>query len=185
MALSEPRAVARLRSESGFTLVDMLFVLGLIGLLSSLAVPGLTRARGAAQASSAMAHLRLINSAELSYAISCGLGFYSPDLPTLGVPPPASTAPFIPLDLSSGLTVSKAGFLFEVYGTPAAGAPPSCNGLPAGEGAPGYWASADPQNPPVTVYFGTNSSGLVYQHSASLAGLIPEIGPSPIGTLAQ
>jgi type II secretory pathway pseudopilin PulG len=185
MACSEPNAVARLRSESGFTLVDLLFVMGLIGILSTLAVPGLTRARGAAQASSAMANLRLINSAELSYAISCGLGFYSPDLPTLGIPPPASDAPFISLDLATGIQVNKSGFLFEVYGTPAAGAPMSCNGLPAGQGSPGYWAVADPLNPPVTVFFGTNASGLMYTHSATLAGVIPETGPSTVGTISQ
>jgi hypothetical protein len=185
MAPSEPRAVARLRSESGFTLIDLLFVLGLIGLLSTLAVPGLTRARGAAQASSAMANLRLVNSAELSYAISCGLGFYSPDLPTLGVPPPSSSAPFISKDLSSDVTVNKSGFLFEVFGTPAAGAPASCNGLPAGQGSPGYWATADPLDPPVTIFYGTNSSGMMYKHPTSLAGVIPETGPSSVGTLVQ
>lgn len=185
MALLEPRAVARLRSEGGFTLVDLVFVIGLIGLLSALAVPGLTRARGAAQASSAMANLRLVNSAELSYAISCGLGFYSPDLPTLGIPPPASNSAFISKDLSSGVTVNKSGFLFEVYGTPAAGAPPSCNGLPAGEGTPGYWAVADPLNSSITTFFGTNAGGLLYQHTATLAGVIPESGPSSVGTIVQ
>jgi hypothetical protein len=181
MALSEPRAVARLRSESGFTLVDLLFVVGLIGLLSALAVPGLTRAKGSAQASSAVANLRLINSAQLSYAISCGLGFYSPDLPTLGIAPPGSTSPFLSRDLAADVTVNRSGFLFEVGGTAAPGAPPSCNGLAAGEGSPGYWAVADPLNPEITTFFGTNASGLLYQHSATLATTIPESGPSPVG----
>jgi prepilin-type N-terminal cleavage/methylation domain-containing protein len=70
-------------NESGFTLIDLLFVIALIGLLSTLAIPGLMKARGAAQASSALGTIRVINTGQLSYAISCGLGFYAPDLPTL------------------------------------------------------------------------------------------------------
>src|SRR5687767_5667823 len=54
-------------NEKGFTLIDMLFVIGLIGLLSTLAIPGLMRARGAAQSSSALGTIRVVNSAQLSY----------------------------------------------------------------------------------------------------------------------
>jgi type II secretory pathway pseudopilin PulG len=53
----------------------MLFVISLVGLLSVLALPGFLRARGAAQASSALGTMRAINSGQLSYAITCGLGF--------------------------------------------------------------------------------------------------------------
>ena len=84
-----------LRNQRGFTLIDILFVVGLIGVLCSMAIPGLTRARGAAQASSALGTLRVINSAQLSFAITCGLGFYSPDLQTLGVRPPSATDAFL------------------------------------------------------------------------------------------
>ena len=49
---------------AGFTLIDMLFVVGLIGVLASMAIPGMMKARGAAQAASALGTLRLINSAE-------------------------------------------------------------------------------------------------------------------------
>ena len=78
----------RRRGDAGFTLIDMLFVVALIGLLASLAIPGLMKARGAAQSTSAIGTLRVVNSGELSFAITCGLGFYSPDLPTLGVAAP-------------------------------------------------------------------------------------------------
>lgn len=185
MALSEPRAVARLRSERGFTLIDMLFVVGLIGLLSALAVPGLTRARGAAQASSALANLRLVNSAQLSYAITCGLGFYAPDLPTLGTPPLASQTPFLGADMSGAAIINKSGYQIEVFGTPAANAPESCNGLAAGNGSPGYKVRADPLDVPMVRFFGTNSSGLMYEHTASLFAVIPEAGPSGVGALLK
>ena len=88
--------VARVGNQKGFTLIDMLFVIALIGVLSTLAIPGLMRARGAAQSSSALGTIRVVNSAQLSFAITCGLGFYSPDFPTLARRPPGSKEAFLP-----------------------------------------------------------------------------------------
>ena len=83
------RATTR-RREAGFTLIDMMFVVALVGLLMTMAIPGLMRARGAAQVASAIGTMRTVNSAQLSYAITCGLGFYAPDFPTLGMKPPSA-----------------------------------------------------------------------------------------------
>lgn len=185
MALSEPRAVARLRSERGFTLIDLIFVIGMIALLSTLAVPGLMRAKGAAQSSSALASLRVINSAELSYAISCGLGFYAPSLPPLGVAPPASSTPFLTAELAAAATVNRSGYQFRLLGTGLAGAPASCNGVAAGQGSPGYKVAADPLEASNTKFFASNSGGLLYQHNVSMFATIPEAGPSPVGVLVQ
>lgn len=172
----------RADGQAGFTLIDLLFVVGLIGLLCSLAVPGLMRARGAAQAASALGSMRVIGSGQLSYAITCGLGFYSPDLPTLGVPPPASVDPFLPTDLSGGVTVIKGGYTLAMFGTPLPGAPPSCNGLGMGQTAPGFAVVADPLNPLENGrFFGMNADGTMYEHSASLAAVMPEAGPPPVG----
>jgi type II secretory pathway pseudopilin PulG len=183
MAHTEPRAVGRTRSERGFTLIDLLFVVGLIALLSSLAVPGLTRARGAAQASSAVASLRTINSGQLSYAISCGLGFYAPDLPSLGARPPGATEAFLGRDLTAGVVVLRSGFEFELFGTGQPSAPASCNGVAAGQGAPGYKVVADPIDPAITRFFGSNASGMLWEnYGASLWGAMPEAQPSPVGT---
>ena len=41
-----------------------------------------------------------INSSQLSCAITCGLGFYSPDLPTLGIQPPGAIDAFLPPEMS-------------------------------------------------------------------------------------
>jgi prepilin-type N-terminal cleavage/methylation domain-containing protein len=175
------------RHESGFTLIDLLFVIALIGVLASMAIPGLMRARGAAQASSALGTLRVVNSAQLTYAISCGLGFYSPDFPTLGVAPPNSTEGYLPDELSSGLTIDKSGYIFSLAGTPLGGAPPTCNGLAAGAAAPGYAVVADPLDPSGSVgrYFGTNADGLIYQDSSSLATTMPENGAPSVGRPIQ
>ncbi|HSL21759.1 MAG TPA: type II secretion system protein [Vicinamibacterales bacterium] len=181
MAPTEPRAVATVRSERGFTLIDLLFVMGMIAVLSALAIPGLTRARGAAQSTSAVTSMRTINSAQLSFAISCGFGFYAPDLPALGIPPPASTAPYLSDDLTSGVTVMRSGYIFELLGTPAAMAPPSCNGLGAGQTAANYKVAADPVDPLIQRFYGTNANGVVYWHTASLFAPMPEFGLPPVG----
>jgi hypothetical protein len=173
------------RSEAGFTLIDMLFVVALIGLLASMAIPGLMKARGAAQASSAIGTLRVLNSAELSFAITCGLGFYSPDLPTLGAAPPGSVEAFLPDEMVGGFTFIKSGYNFSLAGTPLAGAPASCNGLGAGQASPGYATVGDPLDPSTARFFGTNSDGVIYQNSATLSATMPETGKPPAGTPIQ
>ena len=130
------------QSESGFTLIDLLFVVALIGLLSTLAIPGLMRARGAAQSASALGTMRVVNSAQLSFAITCGFGFYAPDLPTLGVRPPAAPEAFLGPELSAGPTLVKSGYTFSMGAVGIAGAPGSCNGLAAGAGACGLRPSS-------------------------------------------
>ena len=170
-------------NEKGFTLIDMLFVIGLIGLLSTLAIPGLMRARGAAQSSSAVGTLRVVNSAQLSFAITCGLGFYSPDFPTLAVKPPGAVEAFLSPELATGPTFMKSGYNFSLAGTALAGAPATCNGLPAGSAAPGYAVVADQLDAPPTAgrFYGANADGVIYEHTSSLGAIMPESGPPSSG----
>jgi type II secretory pathway pseudopilin PulG len=170
------------RGESGFSLIDLLFVIALIGLLSTLAIPGLMRARGAAQSASALGTMKVVNGAQLSFAITCGLGFYSPDLQTLGDAPPSSPEAFLPPEMSSGPTFIKSAYTFSMAGTPIPGAPGSCNGLSVGAASSGYALVADPLDvSPGARYFGTNSDGTVYEDSASYVTTMPEAGAPPGG----
>ncbi len=170
------------RGEAGFTLIDLLFVISLIGLLSTLAIPGLMRARGAAQSASALGTIKVVNGAQLSFAITCGLGFYSPDFATLGVKPPSSVEAFLPPELSSGPTFVKSGYLFSMAGTPLTGAPGSCNGLAPSAAATGYAIVAEPldKTPPAR-YLGSNADGTLWEHTASLEPLMPETGAPSAG----
>jgi hypothetical protein len=181
----EPTLRQRKRRDAGFTLIDMLFVVGLIGVLASIAIPGMMKARGAAQSASALGTLRLLNSAELSFAITCGLGFYSPDLPTLGVPPPGAADAFLAAEMTGDFTFNRSGYTFSLAGSALAGAPASCNGLGVGQAAPGYAATADPIDASVARYFGTNSDGVIYQHLSTLSATMPESGGPPAGSPIQ
>ena len=173
---------ATTNGESGFTLIDLLFTASLICTIATMALPSLLRAKNVAQSASAIATLRVVNSAQLSFAVTCGSGFYSPTFTRLGVAPPSSPTAFLPAELSTGASFVKQGYSFSMTGTALPGAPASCNGLAAGGAAPGYTAVADPLDPGGNPHFyATNADGTIYVHTATFNGVMPESGPSPIG----
>ena len=131
---SGPESIVRnIRKDDGFTLIDMLFVCGLIGILSVIALPGLLMAKQAAGSASAIGSLRAINSAELTYALTCGGGFYAPNLTTLacrrrqqrGV---SSRRTWRPPTTSSRRRATR----FNSRARRTRGAPATCNGLAPG-----------------------------------------------------
>src|SRR6266581_1020274 len=121
-----------MRSAAGFAIIDLLFVCGIIGLLSGIALPRLMAAKGSAQAASAVSTLRTIGSGEVAFAITCGNGFYAPTLSTLGKPPVGSSEGFVKGDLAAADTVNKSGYQFQVFATPYGGSPDTCNALGVG-----------------------------------------------------
>jgi type IV pilus assembly protein PilA len=172
-----------IRRPDGFALIDLLFVIGIIGVLSIIALPKLLLAKQAAGAASAIGSLRSVNSAQLTFALTCGAGFYAPNLTTLGMAPAGSPEAFISPNLATGDTVMRAGYTIQLKGVPYAGAPSSCNGLAAGAAAQGFKAAADPNQAENKRYFATNSNGQMYEHNGSLWAIIGESGEPPAGHL--
>ncbi|MDE3153694.1 MAG: hypothetical protein KGN76_01255 [Acidobacteriota bacterium] len=169
----------------GFTLVDLMFVVFMIMVLSLIALPSLLTAKTAASAASAIGSMRTIGSSQLTYALTCGGGFYAPNLVTLGTAPPGSTAPFIGGGLGTANSVVKSGYRVQMLGPAFAGAPTTCNGLGAGLAAQAYKATADPMAPNVTRFFGTNANGVIYENTTSLWGVMPDVGEPPAGKPIQ
>jgi len=174
-----------MRKADGFALIDILFVCALMGVLMSIALPRMLMARQSAGAASAIGSMRTIHSAELTFALTCGAGFYAPNLTTLGRAPAGSREAFISPNLATSNTVSRSGYIMQVDGTPYPGAPGSCNGLGMGEAAQGWRAFADPVGSDNKRFFGTNVNGAIWEWNSTLGPVIPEVGEPGSGQLLR
>jgi type II secretory pathway pseudopilin PulG len=168
-------------ADRGFALLDLIFVCGIIGLLCGIALPRLLLAKQAAGSASAISSMRSIASAELTYALTCGNGFYAPNLTTLGKPPDGSREPFISGDLGSADVVTKSGYLVQLSATAYGSALPTCNGLDAGAAGQAFKAGADPAEPGNARFFGVNANGYIYEDTSSLFAAMPESGEPASG----
>ena len=163
-------------NQRGFALLDLIFVCAIIGILASIAMPRFITAKSSAGAASAIGSMRVVNSAQLTYALSCGGGFYAPNLTTLGRAPAGSTVGFIGPELGAANSVVKSGYVVQIAAAPFAGAPASCNGLAVGAAGKGYKAGADPVESQNTRFFAINADGTIYEDTASLYAGMPESG---------
>jgi type IV pilus assembly protein PilA len=166
-------------SKHGFTLIELMFVAGIISVLAALATPALTKAKMAADEASAIASLRVIHTAQQTFWGTCGNGYYSPSLQNLGLS--VGGAPgFLSADVSGPAPVVKSGYEFDMVSTnPIPGT--SCN---AGALVVTYHATADPLPGRGRRYFGANSGGAIYQSGGTLFGVMPDMGAAPAPAVA-
>jgi hypothetical protein len=149
-------------------------------------MPRLLAARQSAGAASAIGSLRAISSAQLTFALTCGGGFYSPDLTTLGVAPPGSPEAFLSANLTGSNIVTRGGYVIQLSATPYATAPASCNGAALGASGQAYKAGADPADPATNFrYFATNANGIIWEDTVTLFPGMPEVGEPARGFLIR
>ena len=84
--LTKPRLPisATARPSAGFSLIELLITVAIIGIIAAIAVPNLLASRRAANEGSAQYSLRTIHSCEITYFATIGNGTYG-DIPQLRV----------------------------------------------------------------------------------------------------
>jgi type IV pilus assembly protein PilA len=149
------------KNQTGFSLIELLIVVAIILIIAAIAIPNLLRARIAANEASAVASLRIMNTASITYNTSfnayaatlSGLG------PSNGATPTSTSADLLDQVLapSGGVNTStKSGYAFTyACATPFAV----------------YTVRADPvvSNQTGVRHFFTDQSGVIRASSAGVA----------------
>jgi type IV pilus assembly protein PilA len=150
--------------QKGFSLIELLIVVAIILIIAAIAIPNLLRARISANEASAVASLRTMNTASITY--NSTYGNYPTTLTQLGPVTPGSSPTSATADLldqvlapTGGVsTATKSGYTFN-FVSPVANV--------------GYTVNANPTSPNQTGvrYFYSDASGVVRVNGTTTAAV--------------
>jgi len=103
--------------KGGFTLVEIMIVVAIIGLLAAIAIPNFVKARATSQANACINNLRQIDGAKNEFALEKGKAIGTPVTE-------ADIKPYIKLDANGNLPKCPAGGKYTIG---KVGEPPTCS----------------------------------------------------------